>query len=113
FHARAQVDLVNMSNTPGGPNKEFNYILHYQDHFTKFSLLRVIKTKEASAVADVLQPLFELIGPPRILQSDNGKEFTAKVIRELCARMDISIINGRPYHPQSQGSVESANKHMK
>ncbi|CAG8459887.1 5633_t:CDS:1, partial [Dentiscutata heterogama] len=48
--------------------------------------------------------------PPTILQSDNGKEFVAQVIKELMALWpSVKIINGRPRHPQSQGLVERAN----
>jgi hypothetical protein len=44
------------------------------------------------------------------LQSDNGKEFCASVIKELVDLWpSIKIINGRPRHPQSQGLVERAN----
>lgn len=62
-------------------------------------------------MAAFLFDLFFLIGsPPTILQSDNGKEFCANVIKEL---MDlwpsVKVINGRPRHPQSQGLVERAN----
>ena len=44
------------------------------------------------------------------MQSDNGKEFCAGVIKELIAMWPtVKIINGRPHHPQSQGLVEHAN----
>ena len=59
--------------------------------------------------------IFCLIGPPHILQSDNGKEFKnidlAKMIRELWP--GCKTVNGRPRHPQSQGSVERVNKEIK
>jgi len=45
-----------------------------------------------------------------ILQSDNGKEFTAAIISNLMSLWpNVKIINGRPRHPQSQGSVERGN----
>ncbi|CAG8464968.1 1266_t:CDS:1, partial [Dentiscutata heterogama] len=47
---------------------------------------------------------------PTILQSDNGKEFIAQVIKELITLWpSVKIINGCPRHPQSQGLVERAN----
>ncbi|CAF4957059.1 unnamed protein product, partial [Rotaria socialis] len=49
-------------------------------------------------------------GPPRILQSDNGREFVAKVILDLTKSWPgLLIINERPRHPQSQGLVERGN----
>ena len=55
--------------------------------------------------------LFHFLGsPPKILQFDNGKEFTAVIIKELISLWPtVKIINGRPCHPQSQGLVERAN----
>src|SRR2546423_2874482 len=53
---------------------------------------------------------FSIGSSPTILQSDNGKEFCANVIKELVDLWpSIKIINGRPRHPQSQGLVERAN----
>ena len=42
FNDRGQVDLVDMSSTPDG---EYKWILHYQDHLTKFTTLRALKDK--------------------------------------------------------------------
>ena len=56
FNSRCQVDLVDYQSCPDG---EYKWIMHYQDHF------------------------FLLMGSPHILQSDNGREFTANVITEL------------------------------
>jgi len=40
FNDRGQVDLIDMQSVPDG---EFRWILHYQDHLTKFSYLRAIR----------------------------------------------------------------------
>ena len=54
--------------------------------------------------------IFFHFGQPRLLQSDNGKEFTAQVIKDLKIMWPgLIIINGRPRHPQSQGLVERGN----
>ena len=45
--------------------------MHYQDHFTKFSVLRPLKSKRAAEVAYNLLDIFLLLGAPHILQSDN------------------------------------------
>lgn len=92
----------------------FRYILHYQDHLTKLSVLRPLESKRAKEVATRLYEIFCLITPPCILQSDNGREFTANCIEELkCLWPDLVIVHGQPRHPQSQGSVERANADIK
>ncbi len=45
-----------------------------------------------------------------IIQSDNGREFVAKVIEQLLKIWkDCKIVHGSPHHSQSQGSVVRAN----
>src|SRR6266511_4072518 len=93
------------------PDGEFKYICHVRDHFTRFSWAKALTSKQAVEVAAYLFDLFHFLGsPPKILQSDNGKEFTAVIIKEFVNLWPtVKIINGRPRHPQSQGLVERAN----
>ncbi|CAF4046187.1 unnamed protein product [Rotaria sordida] len=111
FNSRGQVDLIDMQSCPDGPYK---FILNYQDHFTKFCSLKPLKPKTAAEVAYQLLDIFTTFGAPEILQSDNGREFVAKVIQELAIMWkDLKIVHGRARHPQSQGSVEQCNQDVK
>jgi hypothetical protein len=74
FNSRGQVDLVDMQSMRDG---DFKFILHYQDHLTKFAVLRPLTSKLAAEVGFQLLDIFLLFGAPHILQSDNGREFTA------------------------------------
>ena len=76
FNSRAQVDLVDMQAMPHG---QYKWIMVYQDHLTKYCLLRPLSSKRASEVAYHLLDIFLTLGAPHILQSDNGSEFTANV----------------------------------
>ncbi|CAG8575690.1 497_t:CDS:2 [Cetraspora pellucida] len=106
-----QIDLVSFEKYL---DKEYRYIAHLRDHFSQFSWTCPLCTKEASEVSAFLFSVFTVFGPPCILQSDNGHEFTAQVIYELVSLWKgVHIINGRPRHPQSQGLVENANKTLK
>jgi len=92
------------------PDGEYRWIAHARDHFTRFSWTRPLKTKEANNVAGFLLEIFMMFGAPRILHSDNGKEFVAQIIKDLIALYPKTvIINGRPRHPQSQVLVEKGN----
>ena len=76
--------------------------------------MRPLKTKTADEVAYQLLDIFTIIGAPAILQSDNGREFVAKVIEELAGMWTgLKIVHGRARHPQSQGSVERCNQDIK
>ena len=111
FNSRGQVDLVYMQSMSDG---DFKFSMHYQDHLTKFSVLRALTSKRALEVGSQLLDIFLLIGAPHILQFDNGREFTANVIKEVKDMWpDCSIVHGKHKHPQSQGSVERGNADIK
>jgi len=43
-----------------------------------------------------------MFGAPHILQSDNGREFTASIITELKELWpELVIVHGKPRHPHS------------
>ncbi|KAL4119893.1 hypothetical protein QTP88_012653 [Uroleucon formosanum] len=61
-----------------------------EDHATKYLYLRPLTSKRATEVAHELLKIFLEQGAPQILQSDNGREFTAKIIEEL-AELSFAI----------------------
>jgi transposase InsO family protein len=90
---------------------DMKFILVYQDHLTKFILLRSLHSKRADEVAYHLLDIFTTFGAPNILHSDNGREFCNQIIKNLCEMWnDIKIVHGKPRHSESQGSVERANQ---
>ena len=88
-------------------------MFHYVDHFSKFSVLRGIPDKSAESISAVLTEIWTLMGPPDILQSDNGKEFDNLAVKVLCEQFSVTHIFGRAHHPQTQGVVERANQFAK
>ena len=49
---------------------DFKFILHYEDHLTKFAVLRPLTSKLAAEVGFQLLDIFLLFGAPHILQSE-------------------------------------------
>jgi hypothetical protein len=72
FNVHGQVDLIDFQSMADG---EFHFLLNYIDHGMKFLFSIPIVCKHASCIAYALFQIFTLIGPPMILQSDNGSEF--------------------------------------
>lgn len=106
--ARGQVDLIDMQSCK---SDDFKFILNYQDHLSKFIVLKALTTKTAVEVAHKLLDIFCLLGTPTVLQSDNSKEFVNGVLNELIVLWpETRIAHGKPRHSQSQGSVERANR---
>ncbi|XP_033209788.1 KRAB-A domain-containing protein 2-like [Belonocnema kinseyi] len=108
INARAQVDLICMQPCKDG---NYKFILNYQDHLTKFVMLRTLKTKAAQEVTYSLLGIFCTLGTPSVLQSDNRREFSNRFIESLKEMWpDLSIVHGKPIHSQGQGNIERANQ---
>ncbi|KAL4119028.1 hypothetical protein QTP88_011901 [Uroleucon formosanum] len=108
FNERGQIDLVDFQSLPDG---KYKWILNYQDHHTKFISLLPLESKRAVEVASNLLTIFLTFSAPKILQSDNGREFVNSIINEIKELWpECIIVHGRPRHPQSQGSIERSNQ---
>ncbi|XP_068250938.1 KRAB-A domain-containing protein 2-like [Palaemon carinicauda] len=94
FSSRGQVDLIDMQSMSC---RTFKWIMVYQDHLTKFCVLRQLTSKRAAEVAFQLANIFLFLGAPVILQSDNGSKFTAQIITKLRSLWpELSIVHGKP-----------------
>ena len=81
---RVQMDLIDMRSRPDhSSGKIFRWILQLKDHFSKFCWAQPLESKEANAVYSVVRYIFFNFGPPRILQSDNGREFVNDLMNGL------------------------------
>ena len=109
------MDLVDFSTTFPEENQPYKWLLVYQDHFTKFVRMHALKTKTAEEVAEVSMEISWDMGAPTMFQSDNGRELKNEILLNFLNRYWSSskIIHGKHRHPQTQGSVESANKDIK
>ena len=91
---------------------KYRFILIVVDTFSKYCRLYQLIDMKAINVANMLQHIFVANNH---LHSDNGKQFTAKVVQHLCHAMNIKVIHNKctPCHPQTQRQVESLNKKVK
>ena len=98
-----------MRHRPDGP---YHWIGYFMDHWSKIHMLFPLMEKSGAEVAlNLSSKVFSYFGPPKILQSDNGREFVNGIVKKLVEDWpgEITIINGRARHPQSQGLVERGN----
>jgi hypothetical protein len=130
FGTRGQVDLIDFQSMPDG---DFCFLLNYIDHGVKFLFSIPLTCKRASCIAIALLEIFTVVGPPMILQSDNGNEFntaamtmTRKQVDEFCGKLvqltdlelseiitevrqlwpECRMVRGSPHHSSSNGGVE-------
>lgn len=78
------------------------YILSVQDYFSKYCLFFPMRTATASKIVQLLEDnVFLMFGVPRILLSDNGKQFVSKELKALTHTYNIQHITTAYYHPQA------------
>ena len=65
-----------------------------------------LKSIMTIAVLDALVEIFTRNGIPKVLLSDQGSQFTSKVMGELCKCFGIDKIVATTYFPRSNGVVE-------
>ena len=109
---RVELDLTYLSKLYPKNNSEFNYLLCAIDHFSKYAKTYLMKTKSSEEVLKYLKSFINEIGTPHIIQTDNGGEFTAKIIKNYLKEKKILFINSSAYHPQTNGVVEAFNKYI-
>ena len=51
-------------------------------------------------------------GIPKVLVSDNGKQFDNNSFRDFCSQLGISNHYSSPAHPQANGQVEVTNRSL-
>ena len=104
--SRIQMDLVDMMRSPVDidGDKTYRYVLVVLDVFSRSIFLRPLQSKSSTEVATHVIQIFSDVGPPRIVQMDQGNEFKG-LMEKVMDKFNIKIIHSRPYHPQSQGKV--------
>jgi hypothetical protein len=83
-------------------NDGFKYMLTIVDHFSGFPWAYPLRSKTAEEVSLHLLNLFFLVGPPRILHSDNGGEFVNKILDLISEVFHFKPAHGKAYNPREQ-----------
>jgi transposase InsO family protein len=92
-------------------SRKNNYILVCTNYVTKWveakSLFRATKK---SIIEFIYEDIFTLFRIPCEIVTDQGTQFTYKLMKELTEKYGIKHSKSSPYHPQPNGQVESARK---
>jgi transposase InsO family protein len=94
-------------------SRKKNYILVCTDYDTKCveekSLFRATKK---SNVEFIYEDIFSFLIIPREIVTDQGTQFTSKLMKELTEKYGIKHCKYSPYHQEVNDQVESTNKVM-
>jgi hypothetical protein len=69
-----------------------------------------LKNQTADTIVESLLDVFTRHGTPKILLSDQGRNFESNMVKELCNAMGIDKRRTSPYHPECDGMVERFNR---
>jgi len=82
------------------------WLLIIVDSYSRFTDAEWFSTITATATCKYLRRLFSRYGPPKVVVSDNGTQFTANEFAQLCTNFNITHLRSPPGHPQSNGLAE-------
>jgi len=99
-------DFVADRTADGRPIKMLTIIDEYTRECLAIEVARRIRNDD---VCHRLADLFIRRGIPEHLRSDNGSEFTAKVVREWLGRLGVKTLYIEPGSPWENGYIESFN----
>ncbi|XP_057522615.1 uncharacterized protein LOC130802624 [Amaranthus tricolor] len=89
------------------------FIIVAIDYFTKY-----VEAEALSSITDkqvyqfIWRNIITRYGIPRVIITDNGRQFFSKNTMECCDRFNIQIRFSSVSRPQTNGQVESANKEI-
>lgn len=85
-------------------------MLTIMDEYSRECLaIRVARKITSMDVIDTLSDLFILRGTPEHIRSDNGSEFTARVVRNWLSGLSVGPLYIEPGSPWENGFIESFN----
>ena len=103
------INFVSMETTVAAMKKPVVLkVLVVIDHFMRYVQAYPVDNKQAETVANTLyNKYFCTFGFPHRLMSHQAQAFVGKVLRKLCQQLKVEKVRTSPYHPQSNGQVET------
>ncbi len=107
---RMAMDIVGPLPRSRSGNK---YILVICDYATRYPEAIPLRAIDAETIAEELVKFFSRVGIPEEILTDQGSNFTSKLLAEVYRLLHIKPICTSPYHPQTDGLVERFNQTLK
>lgn len=87
------------------------FILTIQDDLSKYSMGIPIPNQEVVTIAQVFVERFIcMFGAPDMILTDQGSNFMAQLMKEICKFLKIKKLSTSAYHPQSDGALERSHR---
>lgn len=89
---------------------EPKYIATGIDVFSREAWAKVIGHKTGKSIIKSLREAIAEHGRPKIILSDDGREFKNQEAEDFCKKEGITIKHGSPYSPTTTGAIERLNQ---
>lgn len=108
--SRIIIDCVGPLPKTKGGNAYLLTMMCQTSRFTEAIPLRNIKTQ---TIVKALIKFFTWVGLPKVIQCDQGSNFTSNLFQQVLAELGVSQIHSSAYHPESQGALERFHQTLK
>ena len=108
---RVSVDLIGPIHPPTDDGNRF--ILTLIDYATRYPKAKTLKKTDTETMAEALVEIYSVVGIPREILSDKGKQFTSDLMKEVGRFLSINQLTTTPNHPTCNGLVERLNDTLK
>ena len=93
--------------------RQLKFLVVGINYFTKWVEAEALATiTEKNIRSFVWRCIICRFGIPRVLVSDNGKQFDNDTFRDFCSQLEIRNHYSSPAHPQANGQVEVTNRSL-
>ena len=89
------------------------YLLTVMCQATRYPAVYPLHTISAKSVVRALSKFISVFGIPKVIQSDQGSNFTSRLFAQVLQQLHIKHNKSSVYHPQSQGALERFHQHLK
>ena len=89
------------------------YLLTIMDVVTRYPEAIPLRNITAKEVSEALVKFFTRMGLPKVVQHDQGSNFTSNLFKQVLQSLGITQITSSAYHPQSQGVLERYHQTLK
>lgn len=84
------------------------------DRCTRWTEAIPIEDSTAATIASALLKQWVCrFGVPRVLISDRAKEFTSKILDDLCGKLGTEQLHSSPYHPEGNALIETFHRTLR
>ena len=84
---KVAIDLIGPIEPPS--TEGHRYILTLMDYATRYPEAAALKDKTAETVANALISFFSRLGIPKEILSDQGRQFTSEIMKNICKTLSI------------------------